>query len=323
MKVLVTGGAGYIGSHTVQKLIEAGHYPVVFDNLSTGFRVAVPESVPLVVGDVRDMALVAKALRDHQIEGVIHFAAKLVAPESVEKPLEYYENNVLGTIRVLEACKAAGVNKFIFSSTAAVYGNPKEFLVTEDVPTAPLNPYGASKLMSERVIQDGANAHDLRYVILRYFNVAGASLKGNNGQRTAGATSLIKVAGEVAAGKKDHVEIFGTDYPTPDGTGIRDYIHVDDLADVHVLALESLNQESASHIYNVGYGHGFSVRDVIRAMQKVSGKQFAVKEGARREGDPVGFVADSTKAQKAFAWKPKCDNIDLICKTTFEWEKSL
>lgn len=323
MKVLVTGGAGYIGSHTVQKLIEGGHSPVVYDNLSTGFRVAVPESVPLIIGDVRDTALLAKTMREHQIEGVIHFAAKLVAPESVEKPLEYYENNVLGTIRLLEACKAVGVNKFIFSSTAAVYGNPEEFLVTEQTPTAPLNPYGASKLMSERVIQDSGTAHGLRYVILRYFNVAGASLKGNNGQRTAGATSLIKVAGEVAAGKKDHLEIFGTDYPTPDGTGIRDYIHVDDLADVHVLVLEHLNQGQASNIFNVGYGHGFSVRDVIKAMQKVSVKTFAVKEGLRREGDPIGFVADSTKAQKALSWKPKYDNLELICKTTFEWEKTI
>lgn len=323
MKVLVTGGAGYIGSHTVQKLLKAGHQPVVYDNLSTGFRVAVPANVPLVVGDVRDVELLTKTLREHKIEGLIHFAAKLVAPESIQKPLEYYENNVFGTVKVLEACKIAGVDKFIFSSTAAVYGNPETHLVAEEAPTKPLNPYGTTKLMSEQILKDASKSQNLRYVILRYFNVAGASVEGNNGQRTEGATSLIKVAGEVACGKRDHLEIFGTDYPTPDGTCIRDYIHVDDLADVHVLALEHLNSGHESQLFNVGYGHGFSVREVAIAMQKVSGNQFAVKEVARRDGDPIGFVADPKKAKQTLRWQPKHDNLELICKSTFEWERSL
>lgn len=327
MQVLVTGGAGYIGSHTVRQLLNAGMTPVVYDNLSTGFREAVPEGVVLIEGDVRDSARMAEVMRAHSIEAVIHFAAKLVVPESVEKPLEYYENNVLGTLKTLEACAATGVKKFIFSSTAAVYGNPAEVPVPEEALPQPLNPYGMSKWMSEKILADFAKARKFGFVVLRYFNVAGAAVEGGNGQRTKNATHLVKVAAEAACGKRDRVQIFGTDYPTPDGTGVRDYIHVDDLAIAHVKALEYLQKGGASDVFNVGYGRGYSVRDVLRAMQKVaSGKkavEISIQEVPRRAGDAAEVVADNRKIQTRLGWTAVHDDLELICRTSFEWERGL
>lgn len=321
MKVLVTGGAGYIGSHTLRKLLKAGHVPVVFDNLSTGFREAIPAGVDFVLGDVRNKELVLQTLREKKIEAVIHFAAKLVVPESVRQPLEYYENNVMGTLLLLQACVAAHVKYFIFSSTAAVYGNPARVPVTEETQPSPLNPYGTSKWMSEQILADTAYVHPLKYVVLRYFNVAGASIEGDNGQRTANATHLVKVASQAATGKRSQVEIFGTDYKTEDGTGVRDYIHVDDLAQAHTQALDYLEHGGPSEIMNVGYGRGFSVREVLREMKQASGRDFQIKESARREGDASTIVADSRKIQSKLAWKPHHDDLSLICKTAYEWEK--
>ncbi len=321
MNVLVTGGAGYIGSHTVRKLIEAGYTPIVYDNLSTGFRDSLPPSVLLITGDIRDRDLLVRTMKEKKVEAVIHFAAKLIVPESVEMPLEYYENNVFGTLKTLEACAQAGVDKFIFSSTAAVYGNPAKVPVTETSQTGPLNPYGASKLMSEKIIEDFGKTCPFSYVILRYFNVAGAAVEGGNGQRTKDATHLVKVAVEAACGKRAQIEIFGTDYPTADGTGVRDYIHVDDLAVAHVKALEHLKKGGASEIFNVGYGHGYSVRDVLNTVEKVCGKSLNIKESPRRVGDAAAIVADSAKIQTVLGWKPQYNDLELICKTAYEWEK--
>lgn len=325
MNVLVTGGAGYIGSHTVTKLLAAGHQPLVYDNLSNGFAAAVPDSVKLVVGDVQDSAHLAQIMKGHQIEAVIHFAAKLVVPESVEKPLAYYENNVLGTLKVLEACGLAGVSHMIFSSTGAVYGNSMQ--VTETATPAPLSPYGMSKLMSEQVLVDFAKARALAghrkfsYVILRYFNVAGAAAAGGNGQRTKNATHLVKVASEAICGKRHQVEVFGTDYPTADGTGVRDYIHVDDLADAHVRALDYLAAGGASDIFNVGYGRGYSVREVLQTMKKVAGKDFVVKESPRRAGDAAAIVADPSKIRRVLGWTARHEDLEFICRTALNWER--
>lgn len=324
MKVLVTGGAGYIGSHTAQALLGAGHQVMVMDNITTGFREAVPVGVELIQGDVRNSALLAEVLKKNSVDAVIHFAAKLIVPESLEKPIEYYENNTMGVLSLVQACVASNVKKVVFSSTAAVYGDvATSGLLTEKTPTAPLNPYGSSKLMSEQILRDCEAPHGLRSVCLRYFNVAGAAEDGKNGQRTANATHLIKVASQAACGKRASVGIFGTDYPTPDGTGVRDYIHVEDLADLHVLALNYLNEGGKSEIFNCGYGHGFSVREVIDTVKKVSGVDFKVEEQPRRAGDAATLVADSSKVRKAFNWTPKRDNLELICKTAYEWEKKL
>lgn len=324
MKVLVTGGAGYIGSHTAQALLGAGHQVMVMDNITTGFREAVPVGVELIQGDVRNGALLAEVLKKNSVDAVIHFAAKLIVPESLEKPIEYYENNTMGVLSLVQACVASNVKKVVFSSTAAVYGDvATNALLTEKTPTAPLNPYGSSKLMSEQILRDCEAPHGLRSVCLRYFNVAGAAEDGKNGQRTANATHLIKVASQAACGKRASVGIFGTDYPTPDGTGVRDYIHVEDLADLHVLALNYLNEGGKSEIFNCGYGHGFSVREVIDTVKKVSGVDFKVEEQPRRAGDAATLVADSSKVRKAFNWTPKRDNLELICKTAYEWERSL
>lgn len=324
MKVLVTGGAGYIGSHTAQALLGAGHQVMVMDNITTGFREAVPVGVELIQGDVRNGALLAEVLKKNSVDAVIHFAAKLIVPESLEKPIEYYENNTMGVLSLVQACVASNVKKVVFSSTAAVYGDVStNALLTERTPTAPLNPYGSSKLMSEQILRDCEAPHGLRSVCLRYFNVAGAAEDGKNGQRTANATHLIKVASQAACGKRASVGIFGTDYPTPDGTGVRDYIHVEDLADLHVLALNYLVEGGKSEIFNCGYGHGFSVREVIDTVKKVSGVDFKVEEQPRRAGDAATLVADSSKVRKAFNWTPKRDNLELICKTAYEWEKKL
>lgn len=322
MQVLVTGGAGYIGSHTVQKLLDAGYGVVVYDNITTGFREAIPAGAELVMGDVRDKLMLSRVMKDKKISAVVHFAAKLIVPESVEKPLDYYENNTAGVLTLAQACLENDVKKVVFSSTAAVYGDASvSGLITEASPTGPLNPYGQSKLMSESILRDCEKPHGLKSVCLRYFNVAGAAVSGNNGQRTKNATHLIKVASEAACGKRESVGIFGTDYPTPDGTGVRDYIHVEDLAELHVLALKYLSDGGDSQIFNCGYGRGFSVREVIDTVRKVSGVNFKVIEQPRRAGDAAQLVADSSKIRKAFSWTPKYDNLELICQTAYNWEK--
>ncbi len=322
MKVLITGGAGYIGSHTAQKFLQAGYEVVIFDNLTTGFRQAIPANAQFVQGDVRDQELLSKVISDHKTEAVVHFAAKLIVPESIAKPLDYYENNTSGVMSLARACIANKVDKVVFSSTAAVYGDANvEGLITEESITRPLNPYGTSKLMSEQILRDCQGPHGLRSVCLRYFNVAGAALDGSNGQRTKNATHLIKVASEAACGVRESVGIFGTDYPTADGTGVRDYIHVEDLADLHVLAIRYLEKGHGSEIFNCGYGHGFSVRQVIDQVKIVSGVDFKVTEQKRREGDAAQLVADSSKVRKAFDWEPKRADLNLICRTAYEWEK--
>ena len=323
MRVLVTGGAGYIGSVTTASLLERGHEVVVYDNLSTGFKEAVPSKAKLIVGDIRDSAKLNEVFKSEKIDAVIHFAAKLIVPESVERPLDYYDVNVHGGVTLLQACVTNNVNRFVFSSTAAVYGNPKNTPVMESEPTAPLNPYGASKRMMEMILADTAIATPLRYIVLRYFNVAGAKEDLSVGQRTKGATHLVKVAAEVACGKREKIYVFGNDYPTKDGTGVRDYIHVEDLADAHALALEHLNAHQENLVLNCGYGKGFSVKEVLSVMEKVAGKKLPVTTGPRRAGDAAEVVADSSRLKKMLSWTPRYDNLELICKTAFEWEKKL
>lgn len=318
--VLVTGGAGYIGSHVVRHLGEAGYKVVVLDNLSKGFREAVLYD-DLVVGDTGDAQLVHDLLRHHSVTSVMHFAAFTVVPESVANPLRYYGNNTCSTHNLLTCCAEAGIKHFVFSSTAAVYGIPSEPLAREDSPTIPINPYGYSKLMSEWMLRDLAAATDLRHATLRYFNVAGCDPEGRIGQSTPNATLLVKVACEAAVGKRPSVSIFGTDYPTPDGTGVRDYIHVEDLADAHVKALTYLHQGGASITLNCGYGHGYSVREVLDAVQRVDGKPLPMREEARRPGDPPILVADARRVREVFAWRPRYDDLDAIVRTSLNWEK--
>lgn len=325
MNVLVIGGAGYIGSHTVQSLrkekASGFNRIIVFDDLSTGFRSSVPEGVDFVVGDVRDTVALTRVMVEHKISAVIHFAAKLIVPESVREPLAYYSTNVAGVISLAQACKEAGVKNLIFSSTAAVYGNASgEEPVTEESWPKPINPYGYSKLMAERILFDCTAAFGLKLVVLRYFNVAGAAVDGSNGQRTSNVTHLIQVACQTAQNKRPFLEVFGQDFATIDGTGVRDYIHVEDLAELHVLALNYLNTGGSSEILNCGYGRGFSVNEVIASVKRISGRDFLVKKIGRREGDPAIIVADSSKIQKLFSWSPKFNNLDLICKTAYEWE---
>jgi len=320
---LVTGGAGYIGSHVVRQLVEAGEQVVVLDNLSTGFREAVVPGAELVVGDTGDPALVSALLKQHGIDSVLHFAAHTIVPESVADPLKYYGNNTCCTRNLLACCRDAGVQHFIFSSTAAVYGIPAGPLATEDTPNAPINPYGTSKLMSEWMLRDLSLASALRHVALRYFNVAGCSPDGRIGQSTRQATLLIKVACEVAVGRRGKLLVFGTDYPTPDGTGVRDYIHVEDLADAHLKALDYLRKGGASTTLNCGYGHGYSVKEVIDAVERVAGHRINVEEVARRAGDPPALVAKSDRARSVLGWTPRFDDLDLIVKTSLEWEKKL
>lgn len=323
MTVLVTGAAGYIGSHIAHELVDDGRDVVVLDNLSTGVRENVPEAASFVHGDAGDFELVTALLAEHDVEAVMHFAGSIVVPESVEDPLKYYSNNTAVTRTLLAACVAQGVDKFVFSSTAAVYGMPSsdELPVTEETPTAPINPYGSSKLMTEWMLRDVAHAHDFRYVALRYFNVAGADPKGRTGQSTPQATHLIKVASEAALGKRERLAIFGTDYETRDGTCIRDYIHVTDLARVHILALEALESGEDSRVLNCGYGHGYTVREVIEAVKRVSEVDFEVADAARRAGDPPELIADSTKLREQFGWQPQHDEIDEIVRTALAWEK--
>jgi UDP-glucose 4-epimerase len=320
--ILVTGGAGYIGSHVVRLLTDAGEAVVVLDNLSTGFGDAVL-GAELVVGDTGDRELVSRVLREQRVETVLHFAAHTIVPESVENPLKYYGNNTCSTRNLLECCSAAGVKHFIFSSTAAVYGIPEGPECTEDSPLSPINPYGTSKLMSEMMLRDLGKATAMRHVILRYFNVAGSDPEGRIGQSTEQATLLIKVAAEVAVGKREQLHVFGTDYPTPDGTGVRDYIHVDDLADAHIRALDYLRQGGDSATLNCGYGHGYSVREVIDAVNRVNATPIKVKEEARRAGDPPALIARADKIRKLLDWKPRYDDLDFIVKTSLDWERKL
>jgi UDP-glucose 4-epimerase len=319
--VLVTGGAGYIGSHVVRQLGESGKQVLILDTLSTGFKEAVIHG-KLIVGDTGDRALVSRLLSEYNIKTVMHFAAHTIVPESIAHPLKYYANNTCSTRNLLECCAQANIKHFIFSSTAAVYGIPSTPLASEDTPTAPINPYGTSKLMSEWMLRDLSAAGDLRYVSLRYFNVAGSDPRGRIGQSTRNATLLIKVACEAAVGKRASVTIFGTDYPTPDGTGIRDYIHVDDLADAHIKALDYLEQGGASSILNCGYGHGYSVREVLSVVERVSGQALNILEHDRRPGDPPILIAAADRIQKVLGWIPRYDDLGLIVKTSLDWEKS-
>lgn len=322
--VLVTGGAGYIGSHAVLALLDAGHMPVVIDNLVTGFRWAVPDSVPFVEGNVADESLVAKTIADHRIEAIMHFAGSVVVPESVSDPLKYYRNNTAASRSLIESAVKSGVKHFIFSSTAATYGIPDVSPVREDTPTRPINPYGMSKLMTEYMLQDVAAAHNFNYCALRYFNVAGADPQGRSGQSTAGATHLIKVAVEAALGKRESVSVFGTDYDTEDGTGVRDYIHVSDLAAAHVIALEALiDAPATSHTLNCGYGHGYSVMQVLDAVDRVTNRTVTRNLEGRRAGDPDALISDNREIIARFGWQPKYDDLDTIVSDALQWERKL
>jgi UDP-glucose 4-epimerase len=323
MTILVTGGCGYIGSHMVHALADAGEPVVVIDNLSTGFRGALPKTIPLVVGDVGDQALVTDVIRTHAVNEIIHFAASIVVPDSVRDPLGYYRNNTMNARALLEVAVKTGVRHFIFSSTAAVYGNPAQVPVVENAQLMPMSPYGSSKLMTEIMLRDVASAHPLRFVALRYFNVAGADPNLRTGQSTVGATHLIKVAVETALGLRPQIEVFGTDYPTPDGTCIRDYIHVTDLARAHLAALAHLRGGGNSETYNCGYGHGYSVLEVIDAVKRVSGRDFAVRYSARRPGDPAAIVADAGRIRSQLGWTPQLDNLDTIVGHALAWEDRL
>ena len=320
--ILVTGGAGYIGSHVVRQLVERGERVVVLDNLSTGYRSAVL-GAPLVVGDTGDRTLVDATLAEHAVDTVMHFAAHTVVPESVSNPLKYYGNNTCATRNLLECCDRAGVGQFVFSSTAAVYGIPSEGLAREDSPTAPINPYGLSKLMSEWMLRDLAAATGLRYVALRYFNVAGSDPGGRVGHTAPQATLLVKVACQHAAGVRPELAIFGTDYPTPDGTGVRDYIHVEDLASAHLSALDHLRRGGGSATLNCGYGHGYSVREVIDMVARVSGRPLNVVERERRAGDPPSLVAHAERIRELLGWQPRLDDLETIVRTQLEWEHRL
>jgi len=323
MSILVTGGAGYIGSHTVYALLDAGHSDiVVIDNLSKGYKHLLPPQVKFYKGDAGDQAFVSKVLKKHKIDTVLHFAGSIVVPESVAEPLAYYKNNTVGSHSLISACVASGVKNFIFSSTAAIYGNNPLQLMHENYAPAPENPYAWSKLMTERMIQDIAPASGMRYAILRYFNVAGADPKGRTGQITAQATHLIKVACEAVSGKRTGMKIFGTDYPTPDGTCVRDYIHVSDLAQAHLAAWRYLTDKNTSGIFNCGYGRGYSVREVVRAVEKISGTGLKIEEAPRRAGDAIALVADATNLRQATGWTPHHDNLDDIVRTALAWEKS-
>jgi UDP-glucose 4-epimerase len=321
MTILVTGGAGYIGSHMVHELVDAGERVVVLDNLSTGFRFLIPGAVPFVAGSTGDRALVAKTIQQHGVTAIIHFAASIVVPDSVADPLAYYRNNTMNTCTLLEVAAEAGVKQFIFSSTAAVYGNADQVPVREDAVTAPISPYGSSKLMSEIMLHDSGRAYGLRFVVLRYFNVAGADPKQRTGQSTRAATHLIKVACEAALGKRPKIDVFGTDYATPDGTCIRDYIHVSDLARAHSAALAYLRRGGESATFNCGYGRGVSVFEVLDSVKRMSRRDFPVEIVGRRAGDPVALVADVTRIRATLDWRPQFQDLDTIVSHAFAWEQ--
>ena len=323
MTILVTGGAGYIGSHMVLDLLETGEEIVVFDDLSTGFPWLVPQGVTLVEGDIGDKALLSRVIADHQIDAMAHFAAKIVVPDSMSDPLGYYLNNTSKARTLIEAAVEGGVKNFIFSSTAAVYGETREMPVTEESPPAPVSPYGRSKLMVEWMLEDASRAYGLNAMILRYFNVAGADPKGRSGQATPRATHLINTAAEAATGRRAGMSIFGTDYATPDGTCIRDYIHVSDLARAHVLALDYLRSGGKGTVINCAYGHGSSVREVIDTVKKISGVDFPVTLADRRLGDPPEIVATGEKIRSLLGWQPRFDHLDTIVTHALAWEQHL
>jgi UDP-glucose 4-epimerase len=320
--ILITGGAGYIGSHVLLQLQARGERAIVLDNLYTGFRQAVRDA-PLIVGDVGDRPLLERVLREHEVDTVMHFAANTIVPESVRDPLKYYGNNTCATRNLLEACMQQGVRQFVFSSTAAVYGIPAGGIASEDMALTPINPYGSSKLVSEWILRDLAAVSDFRYVSLRYFNVAGSDTQTRIGQATRKATLLVKVACEAIVGKRSHVSVYGTDYDTPDGTGVRDYIHVEDLARAHVDALDYLRGGGATAICNCGYGHGYSVRQVLESVQRVAGKALQIREEARREGDPPTLIARADRVRSVLGWVPRLDNLDAIVTSSLRWEEKL
>lgn len=320
MKILITGGAGYIGSHVVKALGTLGHDLVVYDNLSTGHKQAVTFG-ELVVGNLEDKVKLDALFEAQKFDAVLHFAGSIVVPESVSNPLKYYANNTVNSHFLLSLCEKYKVNKFIFSSTAAVYGMPKDGVCREDSELAPINPYGQSKLMTEHMLKDLAFSTDFRFVALRYFNVSGADPEGRIGQSFPEATHLIKVACETATGKRGSIKVFGTDYPTPDGTCVRDYIHVSDLADAHVKALEYLDRGGKSEILNCGYGHGFSVREVLVRVKEITGVDIKIEDSPRRPGDPASLTAKVDRIHSVIGWKPKYDDLNVIIKSAYEWEK--
>jgi UDP-glucose 4-epimerase len=323
MTVLVTGGAGYIGSHMVHALADKGLDVLVLDNLSTGVRGLVNEKAVFVEGDAGDAALVSRLIPQHNIEAIVHFAGSIVVPDSVADPLSYYANNTVVARNLIEAAVKGGVRNFIFSSTATVYAGASPEPLSETLPTGPISPYGRSKLMTEWMLEDSAKAYDFNYVVLRYFNVAGADPKGRSGQSSPRATHLIKRASQVALGRVPQLDIFGTDYPTSDGTGVRDYIHVSDLVAAHVLALNYLRGGGQSTIMNCGYGHGSSVREVIASVERVTGRPLPAKESPRRAGDPPWLVADARKIKQVLGWTPAHDDLDGIVRTALAWEQKL
>ena len=320
--ILVTGGAGYIGSHVVRQLGERGEKIVVLDNLGRGFKRAVTAG-ELIVGDVGDYALVSRLLAEHGIDTVMHFAAHTIVPESVAQPLKYYGNNTCATRSLLQACLENKIKNFVFSSTAAVYGMPEQDYADENSPTRPINPYGTSKLMSEWMLRDTAAISSMRYVAMRYFNVAGSDPGGRIGQATLGATLLTKVACEAMVGKRPHVSVFGSDYATPDGTGVRDYLHVEDLAAAHLDALKYLRGDGKSVTLNVGYGHGYSVREVLAMVETVAGKPLVIREEARRAGDPAYLVARADRIRTELGWRPRYDDLKAIVSHSLAWERKL
>ena len=322
--VLVTGGAGYIGSHAVLALLDAGWKVVVLDNLTTGFEWAVAKDAAFMRGDIADQPLVARLIDEHGIGAIVHFAGSIIVPESVEQPLKYYENNTVKSRSLIESAVKGGVRHFIFSSTAATYGIPESVPITEDARTRPINPYGWSKLMTEQMLADTSFAFPLNHCALRYFNVAGADPQGRSGQSTAGATHLIKVAVEAAIGKRSHVSVYGTDYGTPDGTGVRDYIHVSDLAAAHVDALDKLiATPDQSYVMNCGYGRGFSVLEVLDAVDRVTNMRIERRLEPRRAGDPDSLVANNAKILATLPWRPKRDDLDTIVADALAWERKL
>lgn len=321
MSVLVTGGAGYIGSHVVHALLDAGLTPVVVDNLSTGSRNAIPAGVPFFMGDAADGSLIERAVNEHRVSAVLHFAGSIIVPESFRDPLGYYYNNTVVSHALIRTCLRLGVWKVVFSSTAAVYGEPGSSPVGEGAIGQPHSPYGRSKLMTEQIIRDAAYAHKLRYVILRYFNVAGADPQGRTGLRSPNATHLIKMACDVALGRQASLRIYGSDYPTHDGTGIRDYIHVSDLADAHVRAVRYLAEDGPNCTLNCGYGHGYSVKEVVLAFERVTGRSLPVEIVGRREGDAAAVVANADLLCRTFRWDPRYDDLDTIVRTSLEWER--
>jgi UDP-glucose 4-epimerase len=323
MTVLVTGGAGYIGSHMVLALAEAGESVVVIDNLSTGFSTSLPEGVPLFIGDAADENLVEGVIAAHEVESIVHFAGSVVVPDSMRDPLAYYRNNTMTTRSLLNVAVKCGVNRFVFSSTAAVYGNPDRMPVSEDAPTRPLSPYGSSKLMTEIMLHDVAHAHGMNYVVLRYFNVAGADPLARIGLSTAGATHLLKIAVEAATGQRAKIDVFGTDYPTPDGSCVRDFIHVSDLAQAHRAALSYLRGGGASTTLNCGYGRGYSVLETIEAVRRVSGRNFAVQTAPRRPGDIMTMIADTGRIGTTLDWTPQYADLETIAAHALAWEEKL